>query len=361
MSRKIIIPIFIPHLGCPHTCVFCNQKKIAGNFNKPTPQKVTDTVLAYRKTIKGKSDNTIELAFYGGSFTAIEEEFQKQLLQTALKLKESKLIDEIRISTRPDYISPEVINRLVTYQVNTVELGVQSLDPQVLAISERGHSPSSVEKAVIALKEAKRKVGIQLMPGLPLDTREKTLVTAQKVIRLKPDFVRIYPTVVIKQTKLAEMYQKGEFQPWSLEEAIEVGALLYILFSQARIPIIRLGLQATENLCEGKDLVAGPYHPAYGELVKSRVFRKQLKYLIGAIKDSSIKNLKIYTNPREISQVKGQHKSNVKYIQDKYGIALEISPLANLPPGHLTFFNPSTNSWVVLSRREFLDKYRINH
>jgi len=360
-EKIIVIPVFIPHLGCPHTCVFCNQKKIAGSYKKPTGSQVKKIVETHLNTLKDRKNSFIELAFYGGSFTGIQKELQEELLQAAWELKKSNLINGIRMSTRPDYINFEVIERLKRFEVDTIELGVQSLDLDVLTRSERGHSPLDVRNAVKRLKDAQKKVGIQLMPGLPEDTREKVLITTKEVIKLQPDFVRIYPTVVIKATKLAKWFNTGEFKPWSLEKAVEVSTEMFILFSQANITVIRMGLQATDNLQEGKDLLAGPYHPSFGELVKSRVFRKQLEYLIINKAVENLKNqLVIYCHPKEISQVKGQHQGNLKYFQDNYHMSIKVSPQSGLSLGSIAWENTKNLFCSFFSRREFLDKYRIS-
>jgi len=361
VSRKLIIPVFIPHLGCPHTCVFCNQKKISGSYQQIDVNQVNKIVDKHLKTFHNLSHSFVELAFYGGSFTGIADELQEQLLSLGCKLKRENKIQAIRMSTRPDYINPAIIYRLRKYKVDTVELGVQSLDPFVLQKSERGHSVQAVIEAVKSLKEAEISVGIQLMPGLPGDTEEKVITTTKEVIKLKPDFVRIYPTVVIRETKLADCFQTGKFTPWSLEKAIEVSAKMFILFSRDKITIIRIGLQATENLVEGKDLIAGPYHPAFGELVKARVFRKQIEYLLESKLVKPIKKkLQLYCQPQEISQVKGQGKNNLQYFFDNYQLNLEVLPREGISRGSLACKNIDSGGYFIFSRREFLDRYRIS-
>lgn len=345
-------------MGCPHTCIFCNQHKIAGSFREPTAEDINNTVYSYRRTFSDIEKAYVELAFYGGSFTGIRKDLQEELLSTALTLKNKKLIDGIRLSTRPDYINQQITDRLQRYGVTTVELGVQSLDEVVLASSQRGHSTAQVKIAVGFLKKAEIKVGIQLMPGLPQDSPEKVLLTTQKVIELKPSFVRIYPTVVIKETELACLFSKGLYEPWSLETTIDLVAVMAIFFSRAGIPIIRMGLQAAENLVLGKDLLAGPYHPAFGELVKSRIFRKQIECILKEyILRENKEKLDIFCHPKEISQVKGQKHSNIFYFKDKFHSILEVFPKENLELGSLSWVE--NNVIRIFSRRDFLDKYRI--
>lgn len=358
MSKVLIIPVFVPHMGCPHTCIFCNQRKIAGSFSEPSPESIRETVHSYRRTFPNVNDAYIELAFYGGSFTGIKAELQEKLLLTAYELKKETLINGIRLSTRPDYIDENIINRLERFGVTTVELGVQSLDEEVLALSQRGHSAKQVEEAVRLLKKSEIKIGIQLMPGLPQDSVEKLLLTTKKVIDLEPDFVRIYPTVVVKETELACQFLKGLYKPWTLEKTIDTVAIMAILFARANIPIIRMGLQSTENLVLGRDLLAGPYHPAFGELVKSRIFRKQIEYLLSGNK--LVKNddvLVLYCHPSKISQVKGQNQTNIRYLQEKYGIVIKVVAKEDLEPESLAC--KEKNVKKVFARRDFLDKYRI--
>ncbi|MDK2822165.1 MAG: hypothetical protein PWQ67_1211 [Clostridia bacterium] len=347
-------------MGCPHTCVFCNQKKIAGCYEKPTANFIKQKVFSCLQTFKNVKEAYIEVAFYGGSFTGIEEEIQDELLEVASNLKKANIIHGIRISTRPDYINKRVIERLKKFGVDTIELGVQSLHRDVLNRSQRGHSEHDVIEAVKQLKKINKKVGIQLMPGLPGDTREKVLATTEKVISLKPDFIRIYPTVVIKETLLAEWLAKGNFVPWTLEKAIEITSEMVILFSQTGIPVIRLGLQAAENLQPGRDLVAGPYHPAFGELVKSRIYRKQIEYLLTNTDTNVVDNhLVVFCYYKDISQVKGQKQANLKYFREKFKLVLEVLPKKDLNSGSIAWLTGTGNSLNVFTRREFLEKYRI--
>ncbi|SMB93636.1 Radical SAM superfamily protein [Desulfonispora thiosulfatigenes DSM 11270] len=353
--KTLVIPIFIPHLGCPHTCVFCNQRKIAGISEIPTKEMISKITTEFLNTLNNEKKYYLEIAFYGGSFTGIKAELQEEYLSEANALLKQGIINGIRLSTRPDYINEKVIERLTRYQVTTVELGVQSLDEEVLLKSERGHKGQVVEKAVSLLKKAKIKVGIQLMPGLPGDTPQKVLDTTKRVLNLKPDMVRIYPTVVIKDTKLAEMYQEKEYTPWSLDEVIEVAAEMLILFSQKKINVIRIGLQATENLHTDKDLIAGPFHPAMGELVKARVFRKQIENIFRQI-DNISQEINLYCYPGELSQVKGQKNQNITFLQEKYITKINVLPQKELEKGSLMLIDEKEKTYLSL-REEFLVKY----
>lgn len=262
-KKQLIIPIFIPQYGCPHQCVFCNQSDITGQEKLPDTAYVTDTVGAYLKTWKGSGKR--EVAFYGGSFTALENNVQEDFLAAAHRFVCAGSIDCLRVSTRPDYIADKGLSLLRGYKVETVELGVQSMVNEVLRLSGRGHTAADTVAAVALLKKYGFKVGLQFMPGLPGDTCETIRYTANKIVELQPDFVRIYPTLVMRDTPLEKMYVTGLYTPWPLADMIDMCRELVFLFNAYGISVIRLGLQSTETLEQG--IVAGPYHPCLRELV----------------------------------------------------------------------------------------------
>lgn len=265
--RHLIIPIFIPFGGCPHQCVFCSQENITGKDKMPTIPEVEETVAAYLKT--WRHNGMREVAFYGGTFTGLPLELQREYLDAGRRLLDSGEINGIRVSTRPDYITPPVIDLLKEYEVSTVELGVQSMDDGVLKLAGRGHRGEDTVLGVKLLREGGMKVGIQLMPGLPGDTRETVIATAREVAALKPDFVRVYPTLVIEETPLLELYRRGDYSPWTLSDMVEVCREVVEVFDGKGIKIIRVGLQPTKDL--ERSLVDGPYHPAFRELVRGTV------------------------------------------------------------------------------------------
>ncbi len=270
MAKKIpylIIPIFIPFGGCPHQCVFCDQTKITGASLLPSQTEIGRTIEEYLST--WTRGGRKEVAFYGGTFTGFPMDVQEDFLKGAHRYIKSGRIDSIRISTRPDYICDETIKVLKKYGVGAVELGVQSMVNSVLRNSGRGHGGKDTVRAVRLLKEAGIKVGIQLMPGLPGDTKNTIINTARRVIILKPNFVRIYPTLVIKDTPLHDMYLMGKYKPWVLEDMVDVCQEIYKLFTRANVTIIRMGLQASKELEE--NIIAGPYHPSFRQLVEGRV------------------------------------------------------------------------------------------
>jgi len=317
-KQHYIIPIFVPHKGCPHDCIFCNQKKITGQLGEVTAEEVREKIEEYLRTIPGEGSH-IEVAFYGGSFTAIPLDYQRSLLEAAFAYYEKGRLESIRVSTRPDCIDREIGENLKKYGVGTVELGVQSMDDNVLALCNRGHTSGDVVEAVRLLKEYGFAVGVQMMVGLPGDSEEKALRTARELVRLKPDIARIYPALVIRNTYMEELYLKGEFTPLTVEEAAEISKKLFIIFEGSGVNVIRIGLQPTENIMAGRDVTAGPFHPSMRQLVEALIYRDMLELLIGSLGGSG-KEVSIIVNPGNLSEVIGNKKSNIKYIKGKFSI-----------------------------------------
>lgn len=309
MSNKhYIIPIFISHIGCPHQCVFCNQDKIAKEVEEEVKaEDVRNTIDEYLKTIDSKN-SIVEVSFFGGTFTAIDVNKQKELLAVAKEYKEKKLIHKIRMSTRPDAINRYILDYLKDFTVDIIELGVQSLDDEVLRLSGRGHSSEDVRVASKLIKEYGITLGHQIMPGLPGDDFNKDIETAKKSIEMKPDICRIYPSLVIKETPMAKMHKRGEYIPYTLEEAVEVSKEIYKLYNNASVNIIRVGLQPTENITLGKDVIDGPFHPAFRELVEGSLLCDNIK---NSIPDN--KDIIIEINPKDISKL----YANKKYYYSK--------------------------------------------
>jgi histone acetyltransferase (RNA polymerase elongator complex component) len=280
--KPFVIPVFISHQGCPHRCIFCDQHTITGQ-NEAEGQPVTPG--SVRKTIEDwlclprkKRRQRVQVAFYGGSFTGLPYQRQVDLLESVQPYIASGEVDCIRISTRPDYIDDVIIALLKEYSVAIVELGIQSLNQEVLTVSFRGHSVQQSEDAIIRLKMNGFKVGAQLMCGLPGDNRSRLLATAGKTAALGPDFVRIYPALVIKGSGLEKLYREGKYTPLSLARAIALSARMKNIFDEHGIKVVRIGLQPSAELAER--VVAGPYHPAFGELVLARnIFKKTRKLL----------------------------------------------------------------------------------
>jgi len=265
-ERPYIIPIFISHLGCPFQCLYCQQERITAQVRwLPTPEAVRERVETFLATRKPGKYSHSEIAFYGGTFTGLERGLMRELLEAAGAFVESGQVRNLRASTKPDYVDAEVLEILHRFGMDTVELGVQSLDDAVLNKVGRGYDRQRVGLSVELLKTRGMKIGIQLMQGLPGADEQEALESARRAIALKPDFVRIYPTVVLAGTALAEMYRRGTYQPWSLGTAIAVCRELREMFAQAEIPIIKLGLEFSSDEREG--ILAGPYHPRFRELV----------------------------------------------------------------------------------------------
>lgn len=266
MSRKkrLIIPVFIPFGGCPQRCVFCDQKGIAGSDRLPGVEEVKEKVEAYLATWKGTGRR--EVAFYGGSFTGLPMEAQLRYLESVSPYISSGRIDGVRVSTRPDYITGEKVRLLKLHGVEVVELGVQSMSDDVLALSGRGHTSEDTRTAFGLLKGEGLTVGVQVMPGLPGDTADTAAFSARELVSLEADFSRIYPTLVLKGTVLHRMYLEGAYTPWSLDEMVSAVSKIYAVFISSGVPVIRVGLQPTKELEDR--LVAGPYHPSFRQLVE---------------------------------------------------------------------------------------------
>lgn len=336
MSKsRIIIPIFIPHRGCPHDCSFCNQKKIAGAGTDITADKVSQIVNLQLENLKD-IDRDKEIAFYGGSFTGLPREQQEELLTIAYEKKKQGLINEIRISTRPDYINEDILDFLLDRGVSIIELGVQSTDNDVLKLNNRGHVPEDVFESVSLIKERNIQLGLQMMVGLYGDTEEKLLNTAKDIIACKPDFVRIYPTIVIQDTLLEKLYLDGLYKPISLDRAVYLCKQLVLEFNRYNVPIIRLGLQATEEISVGKGVIAGPYHPSFREIVETEIYKDIIESKIMDNNNLEKNTLNIQCNPKDCSKVSGHNQSNKHYLKNKYGFKkISIYPLNNIPIGEV--------------------------
>ncbi len=317
--RHYIIPIFIPHYGCKHSCIFCNQRKITGRDTPVRHQEVQAIIDEHLARITEKRH--IEVAFYGGSFTALPLSMQSELLEPAYTALINKKIHGIRLSTRPDCITVGILENLKKFGVSIIELGVQSLDNTVLEASARGHNALHVFQAMNLIKKMNITCGIQLMPGLPLENWNSLIHTACSVIKLVPDFVRIYPTLVIANTQLATRYDNKNYQALSLSEGIIRSAYLKLFFTQQGILTIRTGLQATEDLDKGNIILAGPYHPAFGEMVDSYIFYCMVAHFIESILPVDKNNpIIIHHHFRDTSKIRGVSNQNIKQIKRIYGI-----------------------------------------
>lgn len=324
MKKQYIIPIFVPHLGCPNDCIFCNQKSISGQKENMTKEKAKKIIDDYLKSMKNE-EAEIEIAFYGGSFTAIEPKLQEELLETAYEYIKNGKVEAIRISTRPDCIDKEILKRLKKYKVKTIELGVQSANDYILKRTNRGHTFADVKKASRMIRWNGFKLGHQMMVGLPESTRIDEINTAKALIKLKPKMVRIYPVLVVKNTKLEKEYQEGKYEPVPLVQAVEICKELVRMFADKNIEIIRVGLQSTDEIAEPgsekSEVVAGPYHPAFRQLVESAMWYDAI---VGKIKklNVKVKEVEVTVNPIDANNVIGHKKENVLKLKDTYDVDL---------------------------------------
>ena len=322
MRKHRNIPVFIPHEGCPHDCAFCNQRKITGFETSVTPEMADEIIRQGLATIDTSSGQFwTEAAFFGGSFTALSLETQEAFLRVADRYRHQ--LDGVRISTRPDAVTPEGIRLLKQYGVSMVELGVQSADDEVLRMNSRGHTFADVAQAAEMIREAGIGLGLQMMTGLYGSTPALDCWTADQIIAFKPDCVRIYPTLTLKGTALAELYDCGTYQPYDLETTVELCAELLSRFWENGIEVIRLGLHAGDELQSAGNIVSGPFHPAFGELVEGRIWRDRLE------REIQRKNLHgcvflVEAPAAEISKIVGQHKCNRIYFEEKYQIRLKL-------------------------------------
>ncbi len=313
----------MPHIGCPCLCSFCNQTKITGKEGAPTADEVYNTVK--NSAIQGNlSPNNTELAFFGGSFTAIDKDYMLSLLKAGFKTVKEFGFKGIRVSTRPDCINDDILKTLKEFKVTAIELGAQSMCEAVLLANDRGHSAQDVIDASNLIKSHGFELGLQMMTGLYTSNDKRDIFTAKEIIKLSPDTVRIYPTIVLKGTKLDKLVKEASYKAQSLDKAVALCAKILPMFYEKNIKVIRVGLHASDIL--EKDYVDGPYHPAFMELCKSEInYRKILEYLI----KNNIKNAKIYVNPKLISQYLGQKKSNqIKF--NKLGFNIEFIQDSNV-------------------------------
>ena len=325
MKKQYIIPIFVPHLGCPNDCVFCNQKSISGQTKQVTKEDVKNIIEEHLKYIK--KDSKVEVAFFGGSFTGIEEEKQEELLSTAYEYIKQKKVDSIRISTRPDYIDKKILKRLKKYKVKTIELGVQSANDYILKKAGRGHTFEDVVKASKLIRWYGFELGHQMMVGLPESTTVDEINTAKQLIKLKPKMVRIYPVLVIKNTKLEKDYNDGKYKPLTVIQAVEVCKELVKLFVKKHIEVIRIGLQPTDTITnpdnDKSEVVAGPFHPAFRQLVESGMWYDVIVEKIKQL-NTKVKEVVVTVNPVDVNNVIGQRKDNINNLRDVYDVNLIV-------------------------------------
>lgn len=330
MKTHAIIPIFIPHRGCPHDCVFCNQRKITAKLAPVTTEEVTNTINTWLTTLD--DIDTVEVAFFGGSFTAIPIDEQTEYLKIAKKYKDKGLIDKIHLSTRPDAIDKKILNNLKSYGVDVIELGVQSFDDKVLALSERGHNSEVVYKSSKMIKEYGFTLGIQLMIGLPGDSADSCIYSAKETVKIAPDIARLYPTVIIEDTKLYSHYLSGNYSPLPENIAVERTKNMYRILTDAGINVIRVGLKSSDIINEEGTISNYTFHPAFRQLVEGEIAKEEVLNQLNKLEIPNIKKsattegefadytneLYLVSNPKSFSNLIGHKGCNKKFFKATY-------------------------------------------
>jgi histone acetyltransferase (RNA polymerase elongator complex component) len=317
------ISIFIPHVGCPHQCSFCDQRTISGAQHLPDGDEVRE--ICEKALAEVKSPENTEIAFFGGSFTAIPRDYMNELLDAAKEYVGSGKFRGIRCSTRPDCIDSEILGILARSGVTAIELGAQSMSDKVLEANERGHSAEDVENAAKLIKQWGFELGLQMMIGLYRSTREDELLTMHKIAELQPDTARIYPTVILKGTRLAELLESGEYVTFSFEEAVEMAASGLVMFEGSGIRVIKCGLHASEFV--EKDMVGGFYHPAFRELCEGMIYRYNMEF---QLKQTDSRDVIFAVNDTCISKAGGHKKANIDYFSQQ-GINVKIIGDKSIP------------------------------
>lgn len=318
--KKTNVSIFIPHIGCPHRCTFCDQRSISGAAKAPSAADVS-RVLEEQAEHLAKRGFTAEIAFFGGSFTAVPRAYMLELLEAARAARERfSVYSGIRCSTRPDCVSEEIVSVLREYGVTAVELGAQSMDDEVLRLNERGHTAEDVRRASELIKSGGMELGLQMMTGLWGDNPEKSLRTAEEFIRIHPATVRIYPTVILRGTRLGELYESGEYRSFSFEETVDLCAELLRRFEENGISVIRMGLHASPDV--EREMLSGVYHPAFREIVESRLFLRDMQTRLSRMEKG---RYTVLTDNRNISKAVGQKRANIEELR-KLGYEISVKP-----------------------------------
>ncbi len=334
-KRDLIVPVFIPFSGCPHKCIFCRQDRITGATNNHIRAKgVKELIEQAIRSPKHKTAASREVAFYGGTFTSLGTEYMSELLGAVEQYIKDNMIDSIRISTRPDEIDDRRLELLRSYGVTTVELGVQSMDDVVLRRSGRGHKSEDTVHAMSLLKRYGFKTGVQLMPGLPGDSYDIFQKTVDSVIELAPDMARIYPAIVIKGTPLAELYRRGRYSPLSIDEAVNICSVSCMRLEENGINVIRMGLMSTPSLLAEGEILAGPWHDAFGFLVRADIYLKKVIPSLPVPGAASLIGIRMPGG--EIPLLRGYENSGTKKIEEICDAKIRyIRPENSIPSGRI--------------------------
>lgn len=319
--KPLVIPVFIPHEGCSHRCVFCDQSVITGLKEKLPSERTLKEYISRYLSYKTHKRYPVQISFYGGTFLGLDNDVIKELLKIATEFVCEGEVNGIRFSTRPDTVTDEKLDLISSFPVTTVELGVQSMDREVLTLSGRGHGPEHTEKASRLLSERGYETGFQIMVGLPGDDMNKSMKTVESLYRLNPSFMRIYPTLVLKGSALERLYEKKIYAPLSLDTAVSYVKQLYLYLKCKGVPVIRMGLQSSEELDQGSSVVAGPYHPSFGHLVYSEIFLEMavlaLKKEIGIFDK---KKAEICVHSKSISKIRGLKNNNIDVLKKMFDL-----------------------------------------
>ncbi|MGC8493422.1 MAG: elongator complex protein 3 [Syntrophobacteraceae bacterium] len=339
----MIYPVFLPHAGCPFQCVYCNQRvTVTGGGQGPIAGFAISRMADYANQVR-RSGIPGEIAFYGGTFTALPRALVEEILSAASAWVEQGIFTGVRFSTRPDCLEGDVVEMLSSYPVRTVELGVQSLSDSVLKESGRGYGAESVYGAARRVKGRGWKLGIQLMAGLPGDSREFFLHSVRSALEIGADFLRIYPVLVLEGTSLAESYRAGLYVPLSLDEAVSLLAPAYDLAMRAGVSVIRMGLQADRELEKPGVILAGPYHPAFGSLVKCRWWLEKIDAHLGSLQEFPGSEMVVHVAPNQVSDAIGNRKANLLHWHSRWGIHAKVVGDAGMTGMEITWKTKSSN------------------
>lgn len=327
MIRHYTIPIFIPELACPFQCVFCNQEKISGHQNIPDEKEIINTIEDHLRTFK-EVERVVEIGYFGGSFTGIPIDEQRNYLKIIQPYFKSGKVQGIRLSTRPDYINNEILTMVKSYNVTTIELGAQSFHDDVLKKTRRGHTAVQIEQAAKLILDNGFRLGLQMMIGLPGDSLNHSVLTAKKIIEAGAHCTRIYPAIVIKDTLMHKWYNEGKYKPLTIEQAVDWTKQILPLFEEAGIKVIRVGLHPSEGLVSGEELIDGPFHPSFKELVITEIWKD---ILIPLLSDDPEKNIEIQVPPDELNYAIGYKSVNRNMLLQKFNSVKFVADSSILP------------------------------
>lgn len=334
--KPFVIPVFIPHAGCPHQCVFCNQNAITRSESPaPSTAQIEASIRSYLKYLT-PSRKPVQIAFFGGNFLGIDRREIIRFLNAAATFVHEGIVDGIRFSTRPDTLTKDRMEILKEFPVSTIEIGAQSMDDSILAMSRRGHTARHTARAAHLAKGSGYEVGIQMMVGLPGDDAAGAISSGRQIAALCPDFVRIYPAVVLEHSPLADWYRQGRYTPLSLSAGVSLVKKLYLMFQESNISVIRMGLQATADLENGSILLAGPFHPAFGHMVAAEIYRDRAVELIKS-NGKGLESITLCVNHKRISTMRGLKNENIHYLKNRFDIRrIDVSGDPLKPDHHIS-------------------------